>query len=90
MIHTVHHLAERDEHLIVATPWTITDIFVCEPNAPVRPGHRHYLEAFTTAIKPDEASARIHLTGNKELAGTTLNLIAVSPGCIYPKANTNF
>ena len=32
---------------------------------------------FTKAIKPDEALAKAHLTGNKELAGITLNLIAV-------------
>ena len=32
---------------------------------------------FTKAIKPDDALIKAHLTGNKELAGVTLNLIAV-------------
>ncbi|MGN7885878.1 maleylpyruvate isomerase N-terminal domain-containing protein [Dyadobacter endophyticus] len=60
-----------------ADGWLITDTEEGETAASVALDADTAWKLFTKAIKPDEALAMAHLTGNKELAGVTLNLIAV-------------
>lgn len=57
--------------------WAITETADQMPDATVTLDADTAWKLFTKAIKPDEALTRSHLTGNKELAGVTLNLIAV-------------
>lgn len=60
-----------------AEKWVISKTFDTQPQASVHLDADTAWKLFTKAIKPDQALAKAHLTGNKELAGVTLNLIAV-------------
>ena len=60
-----------------ADQWVISETFGGQPEASVALDADTAWKLFTKAIKPDEALTKAHLTGNKELAGVTLNLIAV-------------
>lgn len=57
--------------------WIIRETIEGEPEASVTLDADTAWKLFTKAIKPHEALVLAHLTGNKELAGITLNLIAV-------------
>ncbi len=72
-------LDENFERFLVKTEdsWTIAETFGGEPEASVTLDAGTAWKLFTKAIKPDEALSKSHLTGNKELAGITFNLIAV-------------
>lgn len=72
-------LDETFEWFLVKTEdqWVISETFDDQPQASVNLDADTAWKLFTKAIKPDEALSKAHLTGNKELAGITLNLIAV-------------
>ncbi|WP_342085997.1 maleylpyruvate isomerase N-terminal domain-containing protein [Dyadobacter sp. OTU695] len=57
--------------------WIIDETSENSPEASVTLDADTAWKLFTKAIKPNEALTKAHLTGNKELAGITLNLIAV-------------
>ncbi|PSL30446.1 maleylpyruvate isomerase N-terminal domain-containing protein [Dyadobacter jiangsuensis] len=57
--------------------WVIDETCEKAPEASLTLDADTAWKLFTKAIKPDEALAKAHLTGDKELAGITLNLIAV-------------
>jgi hypothetical protein len=59
------------------TGWEITENFETEPEASITLDADIAWKLFTKAIKPGEALTKANLIGNKELAGVTLNLIAV-------------
>ncbi|GGM88851.1 hypothetical protein GCM10010967_21990 [Dyadobacter beijingensis] len=60
-----------------ADGWVLSETSANAPEASVQLDADTAWKLFTKAIKPDEALTRSQLTGNKELAGVTLNLIAV-------------
>lgn len=60
-----------------ADQWVISETFNGRPGASVTLDADIAWKLFTKAIKPGEALTNANLTGNKELAGVTLNLIAV-------------
>ncbi|ACT91679.1 maleylpyruvate isomerase N-terminal domain-containing protein [Dyadobacter fermentans] len=57
--------------------WTISDACSTVPEASVTLDADTAWKLFTKAIKPNDALSKLQITGNKELAGVTLNLIAV-------------
>lgn len=57
--------------------WEITDRHAANPDASLTLDADTAWKLFTKAIKPDEALNKSQIAGNKELAGITLNLIAV-------------
>lgn len=60
-----------------STGWMIEETAAKAPEASVTLDADLAWKLFTKAIRPDEALAKAYLTGDKELAGITLNLIAV-------------
>ncbi len=72
-------LGEAFEWFLIKTKtgWVIRDSSESAPEASVTLDADTAWKLFTKAIKPDEALTKSHLAGDKELAGTTLNLIAV-------------
>lgn len=72
-------LNEEFEWFLIRTKdgWTINETPESTPEASITIDADTAWKLFTKAIKPDEALTKAHLTGNKELAGITLNLIAV-------------
>lgn len=72
-------LDEVAEWFLIKTAegWVINENSEYQPDASVTLDADTAWKLFTKAIKPDEALTKSHLTGNKELAGITLNLIAV-------------
>ncbi|SEJ22699.1 TIGR03083 family protein [Dyadobacter sp. SG02] len=72
-------LDETFEWFLIKTEngWLLTETSENAPEASLTFDADTAWKLFTKAIKPDEALPKAHLTGNKELAGITLNLIAV-------------
>lgn len=72
-------LDEVFEWFLIKTPdrWILRETSATTPEASVQIDADTAWKLFTKATKPDEALTMAHLTGNKELAGITLNLIAV-------------
>lgn len=57
--------------------WSVSDACSTAPEASVTLDADTAWKLFTKAIKPNDALSKSYITGNKELAGITLNLIAV-------------
>ncbi|WP_353720389.1 maleylpyruvate isomerase N-terminal domain-containing protein [Dyadobacter sp. 676] len=72
-------LEETFEWFVVKTEegWKIGETSENAPDASVILDADTAWKLFTKAMKPDEALSKAQLTGNKELGGITLNLIAV-------------
>lgn len=72
-------LSETFEWFLIKTEngWIVDETSENVPEASVTLDADTAWKLFTKAIKPNEALTKAHLAGNKELAGITLNLIAV-------------